>query len=194
MSNNIYQKIQNCRASIKASDLEKLGWNEFSHYKYYTPEQVNKFVYDTCLSEKLFCKFDLNRDAYGLYGLLTIINLEDTKEVLIWKATTEMPIITATNASQQMGGCMTFSERYLKQTAFDIVDNNLDFDAQNNTKKAPVKEGVHTEPIEDEKPWLNESTPEFEQAKQAVQQGIRKLSDVYKKYKVSKKVTQLLKS
>ncbi len=192
---NIYEKIQACRASIKASNLKKAGHNDYSNYDYYTPEQVDKLVYDACLTEKVFCKFDLDRDENGLYGRLTAINLEDTKEELVWKAATEMPTITATNASQQMGGCMTFSERYLKQTAFDIVDNNLDFDSQDNTKKSkPTSKGVHMEPNEEIKEWLNEKMPEFELAKKAIKDGKRTVMDIRKKYKVSKATALKLES
>ena len=135
---SIYKKIQACRATIKASDLKKSGHNTYSNYDYYTPEQVDKLVYDACLGNGLFNKFELMRDANGLYGQITVIDLE-SKEEAVFIAATEMPSITATNASQQMGGCMTFAERYLKQTIYNIVDNNLDFDAHDNTKKAANK-------------------------------------------------------
>ena len=45
-----------------------------------------------------------------------------------------IPDITATNAAQQLGGCMTYTERYLKMTAFGIVDNSLDPDTTENTE------------------------------------------------------------
>ena len=137
---SIFKKIQNCRAAIKASDLKKTGHNEYSNYDYYTPEQVNKLVYDACLSEGLLNKFSLIRNEHGLHGWLKVIDIE-SGESEAFQAATEMPVITATNASQQMGGCMTFSERYLKMTVYEIVDNNLDFDSQ---KPPKAKKGKHT--------------------------------------------------
>jgi len=136
----IYQKIQACRDAIKKSNLEKKGWNEYSKYKYYLPEQIDALVYSACLEQKLFYKFDLLNGEYGLYGQLTVIDLE-SKEEAIFCAATEIPQITATNASQQMGGAMTFVNRYLLMFAFDIVDNNLDFDTlkPNNKKPEPDK-------------------------------------------------------
>ncbi len=194
---SVYQKIQACRASIKASNLKKAGWNEYSKYAYYTPEQVNKLVYEACVSEGLFTKFDLIRDENGLFGQLTVIDssAEGKTESAVFVAATEMPTITATNASQQMGGCMTFSERYLKQTVFDIVDNTLDPDSQDNRPKEPQNTGAEQPPeqtVEYDKEWLNEGTPEFETVKSAIFTGKRTLKDARKKYKISKKIAALL--
>ena len=190
---NIYEKIQACRASIKACNLKKTGNNSYSNYDYYTPEQVDKLVYDACLPNKLFNKFELKRDINGLYGQMTVIDLE-SKEEAVFDAATEMPVITATNASQQMGGCMTFTNRYLLMFIYTIVDNSLDFDSQDNTgNKAmqPARSKDAQKPGDDNKPWLNQSdkeknlTPEYKQAKVAIEQGLRKPKDLRKEYKVS---------
>jgi len=190
---SVYKKLQACRASIKASDLKKQGYNQYSKYDYYTPGQVDKLVYDACLSEELFTKFDLIQDEHGLFGQLTVIDLDDGKEA-VWKGATKMPVITATNAAQQMGGCMTFSERYLKQTAFDIVDNNLDFDSQDHRDKpgkAPqAPQGAP--PNKDDKEWLNEGTPAYTKAKTKIDAGELSVDEVRKHFKVSKKIAALL--
>ena len=178
----IYKKIQNCRNAIKKQKLEKKGWNDYSKYKYYLPEQVDKLVHDACVTENLFCKFDLIRNVDGLHGELTIINLDKPDESDVWKAATEMPIIKATNVSQQMGGCMTFTERYLKQTAFDIVDNNQDFDS----KKPDGGDG------KPEKEWLNFDSKDYPLVLKAVKQKLRTIDDVRKTYKVSKQMEEKL--
>lgn len=150
---SVYKKIQACRASIKASDLKKAGRNTYSDYDYYTPEQVDKLVYDACLSEGLFNKFELKRDEYGLYGEMSVIDIE-TGESQIFILATEMPKITATNATQQMGGAMTYCNRYLLMNIYDIVDNNLDFDSQK--PPAPKNGNGQQTQKDDDKPWLNE--------------------------------------
>jgi hypothetical protein len=48
-------------------------------------------------------------------------------------------LIKATNATQQIGGAVTYTERYLSMVAFDIKDNNLDFDSQDNRPKPEQK-------------------------------------------------------
>jgi hypothetical protein len=189
-------KLKACRAAIKASDLRKVGWNKYSEYPYYTPEQVDKLVYDACLSEGLFNKFSLIRDANGLHGWLKVIDLE-SGESESFQAATEMPVITATNASQQMGGCMTFTNRYLLMSVYDIVENALDFDSQDNRNNEPKKTKAQPNeltvvPDEQEKPWLNEDMPAFQKAREAISIGAKKLSDIRKVYKVSKLIAEKL--
>ena len=45
---------------------------------------------------------------------------------------------------------------------------------------------------DDNKEWLDEKMPEFNQAKAAIASGIRTIVDVRKKFKVSKKIAELL--
>jgi hypothetical protein len=131
----IYNKLQACRKAIKETKLEKKGYNEYSKYKYFTPEQVDELVSNVCFENNLFTKFDLHRDGNGIFGQLVITNIDSDKDSIVFNMATEMPEITATNATQQLGGCMTYTERYLKMTAFGIVDNTLDFDSKDNTTK-----------------------------------------------------------
>ena len=59
---------------------------------------------------------------------------------------TEKPKITATNETQQMGGAMTYSERYLLMSIYGIKDNNLDFDSQKPqqpTTKKPQQKAIN---------------------------------------------------
>jgi len=138
----ILSKINEARQIIKKSDLKKTGRNEYSKYDYYTPEQVNKLVNDACQQVKLFNKFDLLRTDLGLVAELTIFDLEGEESVK-FNIATEIPEIKATNVAQQLGGAVTYSERYLLMIAYDIKDNNLDFDSQK-----PKDEKT-------EKPWLD---------------------------------------
>jgi len=189
----IYEKIQACRASIKASSEKKAGWNEYSKYPYYTPEQVDRLVHEVCVTNKLFNKFDLKRNEYGIYGVITVVDLE-TSDTAVFEMASAIPKITATNDTQQLGGAMTYTNRYLLQSIYGLVDNNVDPDAQYHGKKGELR----YEPIDnknmvaDEKPWLNETDELFGKIKAAVQSGKRTIADIRKKYKVSKKIETLL--
>ena len=59
---------------------------------------------------------------------------------------------TATNETQQMGGTDTYSERYIKMKVFQIKDNNLDIDSQDNRTKASVIAPQPLSPCEVPKP------------------------------------------
>ena len=134
----IGEKIANAKREIKKTKLKKEGENKFSNYKYFTPSQIELLVQQASFNQRIVTKFDLIRDNLGVYGQLTIFDL-DSEENLIFTMATAIPEIKATNIAQQLGGCVTYTERYLKTSAFGITDNNLDFDAQDNTKKVEVK-------------------------------------------------------
>lgn len=148
----IYKKLQSCRQAIKITKTKKKGWNDYSKYAYFLPEQIQDLVSEVCFSEKLFTKYDLSRDEHGIFATLTVVNIENTKEVVIFKMITDIPSITATNTTQQLGGAVTYSERYLKMSTFEITDDTLDFDTdREKDKKTPPKSNTKTS----EKPWLN---------------------------------------
>ena len=130
----LLNKLAAAKAEIKATKLKKEGKNTFSNYEYFTPSQIEFLVAAACHNNKLLTSFDLIRNELGVYGRLTIYDLESGE-----KLTTEMasaiPEIKATNIAQQLGGCVTYTERYLKMSLFGITDNQLDFDTTENTKK-----------------------------------------------------------
>jgi len=139
----LLEKISIAKNEIKNTKLKKDGWNDFSKYKYFTPDQIEYLVALACKNNNLLTTFDLIRNELGLYGVLTIYDVEGEDSLKLQMAT-DIPIITATNTAQQLGGCVTYTERYLKMSAFGITDNQLDFDTTKDPKtKAPTKEAVN---------------------------------------------------
>lgn len=130
----VYSKLAKAKNQIANTKMEKAGENSFSKYKYFTPEQVAQLVQKACDENWLITVFSLKRNEYGEYGVLSVIDIDDWSEVAVEWATA-IPEIKATNVAQQIGGCMTYTERYLKMSLFGIVDNNLDFDTTENTAK-----------------------------------------------------------
>ena len=130
----LLNKLASAKAEIKSTKLKKEGKNTFSNYEYFTPSQIEFLVATACHNNKLLTSFDLIRNDLGVFGRLTVYDLESGE-----KLTTEMasaiPEIKATNIAQQLGGCVTYTERYLKMSLFGITDNQLDFDTTENTKK-----------------------------------------------------------
>ena len=136
---NITKKIYEARKIVGAIKTKKDGRNEFSKYDYFTPEFVSSVVSSVCTDIGLLTKFDLKKDEFGYFGELTIIDI-DSEEMLTYIMRTEKPAIKATNETQQMGGCYTYTHRYLLMGAFDIVDNRLDFDCSENKHQEKIKE------------------------------------------------------
>lgn len=137
------KKLSKAIELIKGKDLKKKGKNTFSKYDYYTPDQVSELVIGACHEVKIFPKFDLTRNELGITGKLSVYDIESDDAPVVFEMASDIPSIKATNVSQQLGGAMTYTKRYLFMNAFDIADNNLDFDTSENTEKqAEQKMGI----------------------------------------------------
>lgn len=147
----LIKKLAKAKAEIKATKLKKEGRNTYSNYDYFTPSQIEHLVQTVCESNGLLTKFDLERNQLGVTGKLTVYNI-DNDETICFEMATAIPEIKATNIAQQLGGCVTYTERYLKMSAFGITDSNLDFEVTKQTKQA-------------EKPYFTDQM--FEKAKVA---------------------------
>jgi len=149
---NIYQKLHEARKYIRTCGTKRDGHNDYSNYDYFTPVQISQLVFQACEDQGLISVFNLVRNELGYDGRLEIFNIVDPKETISFQMATAIPNITATNATQQLGGAMTYTERYLLMTAFDIKDNNLDPDTTEQTKKRAESP---KENAKDELKWLN---------------------------------------
>jgi len=170
------KKMFEARKLIAGTKMKKEGRNDFSKYDYFTPGQVELLVKDVCEKLNLLPKFDLIRSELGIEGILTIIDIESNKTI-VYRMATDIPEIKATNIVQQLGGCVTYTERYLKMSAFGIVDNNLDFDTE---KKQP-----EAKPKTDDKPFLNPDTEQWDKAVEYMKKD-GDIAKIKAKYKIAK--------
>lgn len=137
---NIYEKLNKARSLVRETPHKKKGTNTYSKYDYFTPEQVELIVAEVCEGTKMLPLCSLKRDEHGLYQEMVLVNLEDVKDTLVVRLATVHGSLKATNETQQMGGTDTYSERYIKMKVFQIKDNNLDPDSQDNRPKQAPKE------------------------------------------------------
>lgn len=146
----ILERLAEARKIIRETKVEKLGYNKYSEYKYFTPEQVEQLVADACEKTNTIVLCNLLRGEYGLYQTLDFIAIDNPENKLSFRLSTEKGAITATSATQQMGGTDTYSERYLKMKVFQVKDNNLDPDSQDNRKEADKKETTEKKETSDD--------------------------------------------
>lgn len=139
----LLKKIQTARLDIKKTDLTKAGRNTHSKYDYYTPEQISYLVNESCVKVNIMNTYELKRTELGLVAMLTVWDLE-TEDHIQFSMATEIPSITATNVAQQLGGAVTYSERYLLMSTYDIKDNNLDFDNSSKKESKPKEKQNQT--------------------------------------------------
>lgn len=159
MEKEVLLKIAESRKYLHELNLKKDGHNSFSNFDYYTPEQINYLVQLACSKFNIIYEFVLLKsETLGYYGKLTITDLDSFKQQ-IYENVTAIPTITATNASQQIGGCMTYTERYMLMAIFGIKDNTLDFDSQDNRnekKSEPKKAANNVDAVKNENEWLTD--------------------------------------
>lgn len=153
----IYKKIQEARDFIRSNEkkVKKQGWNSYGKYNYFTPEQINNLVYEAEKEIGLMHIFELLKDDLGYYGYVCVIMLDNVQDRLYFTQRTDIPQITATNASQQIGGAVTFTQRYMLMSIYDIADNSLDFDDDANSpmkKKESAKRTRKPQQKEQPKP------------------------------------------
>lgn len=183
---NVLSKLATARLFIKSHPIKKDGRNEFSKYDYFTPEIVSKLVNEACIEANIICVFNLKQDGLSYYGEIVTTDLE-TGEQLTTETRTAKPMITATNETQQMGGMNTYAKRYSLMSLFDIEDNTIDFDSQDNSKSKPQQSLP-----QNDLPWLNEGTKEFDGAVAKMKDGKSSIEALKKFFKISKKVQEKL--
>ena len=174
----LIKKIEAAKTEIKNTKLKKEGRNTFSNYDYFTPSQIEFLVASACHNNELLTTFDLIRNELGVYGELTVYDTE-TAQTLKIKMATAIPEIKATNIAQQLGGCVTYTERYLKMSFFGITDNQLDFDTTENTKKSntvdtptrATKPAAKQSTVTPPKPVVSEPDPDMLVATQEVKEA-----------------------
>jgi hypothetical protein len=191
---NILLNLAAAKTWVKKAEVKHKGYNNYSEYSYYTPSQIEDLVGKACEIFGLLTVFSLVRSELGIVGVLDIYHTE-SGETLQMEMAIDVPEIKATNKAQQYGGAMTYAERYLKMTAFGIVENRSDFDAKTTR---PQRERQQLPPSDDKK-WFNiatkdgEQTPEYQKLLARIASGqevsLKKIRDAFK---VSKSVEEQL--
>lgn len=185
-------KLALARTYIKSHKIKADARNDFSQYDYFSPALVGKMVTEACIEVDAICVFNLKKDELGYYGELMFTDLE-SGENIVSIMRTEKPVIKATNETQQMGGMNTYTKRYCLMSLFDIEDNTMDFDAQDNTqKKETTKQSakqIENKPTlsNDDKPWLNKGK-EYDAIIGRLQKGTATIQQVLQHYKLNKQI------
>lgn len=189
----ILKKLAEAKKWIASQKITKEWKNTFSNYNYFTPEQVCSLVQKACEQFNLLTKFDLVRDELWIEWQLTIYDIE-SEESIQFIGATAIPEIKATNAAQQIWWCFTFTERYLKQSAFWLASNELDFDTTENTeKRVKAEKKVESKPTSTQ-PTVRFNKEELEQLKAntdrvaSFETSNALIEQISTKYKISKEM------
>ena len=121
-------------------------------------------------------------------GVKTIVFTINTDEPQQIESTTPIPQdvqLKGMNDFQVLGSAITYIRRYALSSILGIVTDKATDAGGEHTKKAAPKQQ------EADKPWLNEGSEEFNKAKDYITKG-GSITEIRKKYAISKKVAELL--
>ena len=174
--------------------LEKDGKNTFSNYDYFTPNLVLANLNPLLEEHNLITIFNLKihefKDDY--YTACLTIADTDTDEKVEYQFDIEKAEVKGANKAQNSGATLTYAKRYSLMNAFNIADNNDDFDsnkmtelqkkgknnAQNNNIKKSTKERVND--------MVNVFKKEFDVSKEQIEKFIGKKVDSINDAELSK--------
>ena len=129
---NIYEKITNIKNDFLKENVKKSGRNKFANYTYYELADITPVLIELCKKYGIFTKFSYTKDE----ATLEIVNIENPNEREIYTSPMEELELKGCNKIQALGGCETYSRRYLYMSAFDIIENDM-FDAVISEEKEP---------------------------------------------------------
>jgi hypothetical protein len=133
--------------------VEKTGWNAYSTYAYNTPSDIDNPLKPLLLKYRLFPHFALRKKENNKNeAVLRVEDFDSEDGRQIYTMTTEDITLKAANTAQSSAGLRTFCRRYLLMTAFNISDDESDYDAQDSADdKKQGKKSAVGEPKEEKK-------------------------------------------
>lgn len=154
------EKLSVKKRIIKIANLlrvKKEGENKFSNYMYFEPDAILSELNPLLEENNLITLFnlkvhDFKDDYYTAY--LTIADT-DTDEKVEYQFDIEKAEVKGANKAQNSGATLTYAKRYSLMNAFNIADNDDDFDSNKMTKLQ--KENTSTTPNKTEKPASKKS-------------------------------------
>lgn len=181
---NIYEKLVDIQGRLKAP---KNQYNGFGKYKYRSCEDILEGLKPLLVKHNVVLNLsdkviEMDNGISYVEATAQFKNMDGVIEV---KAQAGIePNKKGMDIAQSFGTSSSYARKYALNGLF-LIDDTKDNDTLDNTKK-------NVEPKEeDNKDWLPDSGVKFENAKTAFKNGLT-IADIRKKYKVSKKVEQLL--
>ena len=156
----------------------KSQFNKFGGYKYRNAEDILEAVKPLLFKHK--CTLTISDDIVcagdRIYVKATAVISNGADSISVSAFAREPEAQKGMSESQITGASSSYARKYALNGMF-AIDDTKDSDATN--------EG------DDGKPWLNKNTPQFDAAHKYVLDG-GKISDIEKKYKLSKEVKEQL--
>lgn len=121
---NIYEKLQCMRVELQKKKIHKSGRNKFAGYDYFELSDILPHINQLQEKHKTCSFITFDREI----AKLTILNSEKVDEKIEFTIPMATLSLKGANEVQNLGGCQTYSRRYLYLNAFEIVEHDY-FDA-----------------------------------------------------------------
>ena len=183
---NLTKKLVRIQGSLKAPKNQR---NNFGNYNYRSCEDILEAVKPLLAKEELLLTItdSIAPDPLFVNAVAEITDGVDKIQVRAQAG------INLNRKGMDVAQCYGASSSYARKYALNglfLIDDTKDADATNNHSKAP--QNASTSVLEPNKDWLEEKGDKFDKAKQAIKEKGFTITDIRKKYKVSKKVEKLL--
>lgn len=181
---SLNDKLVDIQGRLKAPKNQR---NSFGNYNYRSCEDILEAVKPLLTEHNLTVNLTDEAIQLGdLYFVQATAVISDGEKTIHVKAQAGInPNKKGMDIAQSVGASSSYARKYALNGLF-LIDDTKDADATNN-HDAPIIN------IEDSKAWLQKDSVQFNNAKKAMQEGFS-LTDIRKKYKVSKEVAKLLES
>jgi hypothetical protein len=165
-----------CPAVRKSAD------NPFFKSKYATLDAIQHHIQPYLTKYGLVIVQKNITNEHGLYVMTDVID-SSTGELI----SSVFPIIVQKNTPQEYGSAVSYAKRYSLSGLLNLIIADEDDDGNASSQSAKTEA-----PADNNLPWLDEKSESFDKVKKALVDGKATLADVRKKFKVSKKVADLL--
>lgn len=133
---NIYSKMQKARCEFQEKPLKKSGYNKFAGYHYFELSDFLPTINALLEKYNLCSNISFGNDL----ATLTIINVENVDEKMIFTSPMSEASLKGCHAVQNLGAVQTYLRRYLWVSAFEIVESDgLDATQGKDNASAPSK-------------------------------------------------------
>lgn len=123
---NLQEKIITIQNELRVT---KDGLNRFANYNYFQPDTILNLLNPLLQKHGVFTKFNLHYKETYYTAELLLVNVEKPTETELYVFDILKATVKGANEAQNSGATLTYAKRYSLMNAFNIAENNADFDS-----------------------------------------------------------------
>jgi hypothetical protein len=177
------EKISVKKRIVKISNeirIDKEGKNTFSNYDYFKPDDILKKLNPLLEENNIIAIFNLktHETKDGYYAALLTIEDMDSEERVNYQFDIEKAEVKGANKAQNSGATLTYAKRYSLMNAFNIADNDDDFDSKKKPKGNSDPQAKLTKSIKERvNDMLNVFNSDLQVTKEQIEKHMNKKID-----------------